>query len=247
VNVILFEDHELGKPLARRDERTIHLLRVLHKKPGDPFEAGLIGGNLGTGRIEAVRLDGSLNFSLDLPELPPPRLPLRMGVGFARPIQLRRILRDLSSLGLLAVDILGTELGEKSYRDTKLLTDGGARAALIEGAVQARDTRLPELAVYPGVEAWLEERPWDRPPMRPGPILVAADHVRPEGSMAHLNALGRSLVLAVGSERGWSEAERAALEKAGFLRLSLGSRCLRTETACLAAAAPAMEKIGALG
>ena len=33
------------------------------------------------------------------------------------------------------------------------------------------------------------------------------------------------------------------LEKAGFLRLSIGERSLRTETACTAAAALAMEKI----
>jgi 16S rRNA U1498 N3-methylase RsmE len=36
------------------------------------------------------------------------------------------------------------------------------------------------------------------------------------------------------------------LEQAGFTRLSLGGRALRTETACIAAAALAMEKIGEL-
>ncbi|GHV70616.1 ribosomal RNA small subunit methyltransferase E [Spirochaetia bacterium] len=252
MNIILFENHELGKPLSRRDERTIHLVKILHKKPGDTFEAGVLDGHKGTGRIESLRLDGSLTFSLELPELPPPRLSLRLAVGFPRPIQLRRILRDLSNLGLLAVDLLGTELGEKSYRDTKLLSDGGARAALIEGAVQARDTRLPELSVYPRLDTWLMERPWDKTftsapqSIPPAPLLIAADNVRPEGSMSHLSALGRPLVMAVGSERGWSDAERDALEKAGFLRLSLGDRCLRTETACLAAAVLAMEKIGAL-
>jgi 16S rRNA U1498 N3-methylase RsmE len=255
MNIVLFEPDELGEPLSRRDERTVHLLKVLRKKAGDSFEAGVLGGNRGLGRIETVRLDGSLLVSLDLPEPPPPRTPLRMGVGFPRPIQVRRLLRDLSSLGLEAVDLLGTELGEKSYRDTKLLSDGGAQAALVEGAVQARDTRLPLLSAYPSVEEWLRERPWDKPsgrapglsPARPGPLLIAADNLRPEGSLAHLSALGRPLVLAVGSERGWSDGERDALERAGFLRLSLGDRCLRTETACVAAAVLAMEKIGALG
>jgi 16S rRNA U1498 N3-methylase RsmE len=41
--------------------------------------------------------------------------------------------------------------------------------------------------------------------------------------------------------------ERDLLEAAGFLRLSLGSRALRTETACVAAAILAMEKTGELG
>jgi RsmE family RNA methyltransferase len=54
------------------------------------------------------------------------------------------------------------------------------------------------------------------------------------------------VVLAIGSERGWSERERDMLEAAGFLRLSLGSRALRTETACVAAVVLALEKTGAL-
>ncbi|AEF81686.1 RNA methyltransferase superfamily [Leadbettera azotonutricia ZAS-9] len=265
VNIILFEPHEMGKPLPRRDERTIHLLKVLRKKAGDSFDAGLLGGNVGTGFIEDIKFDGSIVYILDLKEAPPPRYPVRLAVGFPRPIQIRRILRDLSNLGLEAIDLIGTELGEKSYRDTKLLTDGGARAALIEGAVQARDTRIPLLSAYTSLDEWLGERPWDKPQSpehtsdfswniyaaglskNRSPILIAADNVRPEGTLANLSALGQSMVLAVGSERGWSDAERDKLEAAGFLRLSMGDRALRTETACTAAAILALEKTGVLG
>ena len=269
MNIILFDPAEVGKPLARRDERTLHLIKVLRKKPGDTFDAGILGGNLGTGRIEAVRLDGSVIYSLKLQEEPPPRYPVRVAVGFPRPIQIRRLLRDLSNLGVEAVDLMGTELGEKSYRDTKLLSGRGAETALIEGAVQARDTRLPLLSVYPGLEDWLAERPWEKSSpdgsashgknARPNwsvysavslpmdPLLIALDNVRPEGALALLSGLGQSMVLAVGCERGWSDRERDALEKAGFLRLSMGSRAMRTETACIAAAVLALEMIGVLG
>jgi RsmE family RNA methyltransferase len=257
VNIILFEPEEMGKPLRRRDERAVHLLKVLHKKAGDSFEAGILGGNRGTGFIDSVKLDGSVVYALDLREAPPPRYPVRLGFGFPRPIQIRRILRDLSNLGLQAVDLFGTELGEKSYRDTTLFTGGGARAALIEGAVQARDTRIPLLSAWQTLEGWLEERPWDKPPEgenppgpdrpRRSPILVAADNLRPEGAFANLSAFGQSVVVAVGSERGWSDRERDGLEAAGFLRLSMGERALRTDAACTAAAVLALEKIGVLG
>ena len=254
MNIILFEPHEVGKPLPRRDERTVHLLKVLRKKCGDGFEAGVLGGNRGTGKIESIRLDGSVTYSLDLPDAAPRRYPLQMAIGFSRPIQLKRILRDLSNLGIPAIDIVGTELGEKSYRDTKLLSDGGARTAMIEGAVQARDTMIPVLSAYNTLDEWLGERPWDKikerkdfSSFRISPLLIAADNVRPEGALANLSAMGHSVVLAVGSERGWSEAEREKLEKAGFLRLSMGERVLRTETASVAAAILALEKIGALG
>jgi len=46
---------------------------------------------------------------------------------------------------------------------------------------------------------------------------------------------------------GWESIVPSLVEKAGFLRLSMGSRALRTETACVAAAVLALEKIGALG
>ncbi|MDR3343637.1 MAG: 16S rRNA (uracil(1498)-N(3))-methyltransferase [Treponema sp.] len=257
VNIILFENHEIGSPLPRGDARTVHLLKVLHKNVGDTFDAGMIGSSLGTGRIEAVGPEGTLVFSLDLHESPPPRLPLGMAIGFPRPIQLRRLLRDLATLGVATIDLIGTELGEKSYRDTTLLTSGGARQALIEGAIQARDTILPCLSVYQRLEAWLRERPWERfwesmdkpdgkPALRPSPCLIAADNVRPWGSLARLDGLKGPLVIAIGSERGWSDRERDKLEGAGFLRLSMGSRALRTETAGVAAAILAMEKIGAL-
>ena len=274
MNIILFDPSEIGKPLPRRDERTLHLLKVLHKKAGDSFEAGILGGFLGQGFIDAIRLDGSILYSLDLKEDPPPRCPIRMAVGFPRPIQIRRLLRDLSNLGLEAVDLVSTELGEKSYRETKLLTDGGAKEALMEGAVQARDTRLPVLSTYSCLKDWLKERPWDKSHSpeesasgtnlfsekktrlvwgayggnaSQSPLLIALDNVRSEGSLALLSALGQSVVLAVGAERGWSDSERDELEKAGFLRLAMGKRALRTETACVAAAVLAMEKIGILG
>ena len=240
MNLILFEAHEFGKTLSRRDERTIHLLKVLHKKIGDTFEAGVLGGGRGTGKIEKIGIDGSLSFSLEIQAPPLLRLPVRVAVGFPRPIQIRRLLRDLASLGVEAVDLFGTELGEKSYRDTKLLKDGGAHAALIEGASQSRDTTLPELSSFNCLEDWLRERPWNST----SSLLVAADNVRPEGAMSRLPPGRRPVVLAIGAERGWSDRERDLLEGAGFLRLSLGGRALRTETACVAATVLAIEKIG---
>jgi RsmE family RNA methyltransferase len=246
MNLILFTTEELGKPLSRIDPRAVHLLKVLRKKPGDQFDAGILNGDMGTGTIEALRPTGMI-FSLSLTKNPPPRTPLRLGVGFPRPIQLRRLLRDCSSLGLEAVDLVGTELGEKSYRDTKLLYDGGARSALMEGAAQARDTRLPELGMYQDLAAWLRERPWDaaQTSWTPAlmPLLTAADNVRPEGAFSSLGALRGGAVLAVGAERGWTDRERDMLEEAGFVRLSMGKRALRTETACVAAAVLLMEKL----
>lgn len=243
VNIILFDENELGEPLPKRDERAVHLVKVLRKKKGDEFDAGVFGVGLCRGKIEGLSADGTLAFSLGAYAPPPPRLPIRIAAGFSRPIQIRRIMRDLSSLGVEAIDLVGSDLGEKSYRDTKLLGDGGARAALVEGAVQSRDVTIPALRAFDSLDEWLSERPQGDGDA----LLIAADNVRPAGSISRLAGGKARAVLAVGPERGWSDRERGLFESAGFLRLSMGSRALRTETACVAAAVLALEKIGAMG
>jgi RsmE family RNA methyltransferase len=254
VNIILLEEHELGPKqglsnLSRKDERTIHLLKVLHKKCGDTFEAGILGGVRGTGRLEKVNFDGSIFVTFQANEhvQRPPRLRLRMAVAFVRPIQMRRILRALSNLGLSAIDVIGTDLGEKSYRDTKLFVDGGSQAALIEGAVQSRDTQIPVLSIFDSLDNWLKERPWETKQtgfnVNENHLLFALDNIRAESSFFLVSPSRKPMMLVIGPERGWSDRERDLFEKTGFLRLSMGERALRTETACVAAAALAMEKI----
>ena len=246
----------MGHYLSRRDERTVHLLKVLHKKCGDSFEAGILGGMRGTGRIEKINFDGSVFITFNAYEndrsfQPEPRLRLRMAAGFVRPIQMRRILRELSNIGVSNIDIVSADMCEKSYRDTKLLIDGGSHAALVEGAVQARDTTVPSLSVYDSLDKWLKEHPWEpsspsggsHPLFMKVPLLLAMDNERAEGSLFHLSPSSRPVVMAIGPERGWSDRERDMFEKAGFLRLSMGSRALRTETACAAAAMLAMRII----
>ncbi|MDR1149375.1 MAG: 16S rRNA (uracil(1498)-N(3))-methyltransferase [Spirochaetaceae bacterium] len=233
MNLILFEEDERDLPLQKRDPRAIHLVKTLHKKAGDEFDAGILGGKRGKGRITQVFDDGRLLFSLNLTEFPPPRLPVTVAVGFPRPIQTRRLLRDLSSMGVSAVHLVCCELSDKNYLKTTLLEDGGARAALIEGASQSRDTTLPQIAVFSSLKEWLEDGGVNECPEA---SRIACDNVEPEGVLGGVqNACPAAL--AIGPERGWSDRERLQFRNAGFKRLSLGCRALRTETACIAAIA----------
>ena len=59
---------------------------------------------------------------------------------------------------------------------------------------------------------------------------MAEDAVRRLGDPA-----GRSVVVAIGPEGGWSPRDRTTLGDAGFSGLRLGPRILRTETAGIAA------------
>jgi RsmE family RNA methyltransferase len=233
VNLILFEEYERDLPLRKQDPRYKHLVKTLHKNTGDEFEAGVLGGKRGNGRITQILGDDGLLFSLNLTEIPPPRLPVTVAVGFPRPIQLRRLLRDLSSMGVSDIHLVCCELSDRNYLKTTLLTDGGARSAMIEGAVQSRDTVLPQLAVFPSLKDWLES---GGVKARYDVNRIACDNVEPEGCFG-AEYSGQPAAIVIGPERGWSSVERTQFKSAGFKRLSLGRRALRTETACIAAVA----------
>ncbi|GMO49203.1 MAG: hypothetical protein Ta2G_05880 [Termitinemataceae bacterium] len=143
MNIILFKETEAGAPLAKNDPRAIHLIKVLHKKAGDGFEAGLIGGKKGAGRIEEIFPDGSLKISLCLNAAPPEKLAIHLGVGMVRPIQMRRLLRDVCSMGVAEISVFGSVLQDKSYLQTTLFSSGGAASSLLQGLEQSRDTIPP--------------------------------------------------------------------------------------------------------
>jgi len=78
--------------------------------------------------------------------------------------------------------------------------------------------------------------------------LIDFDQYRPDRNATRLllSAQGRSIkemkieavaTIAAGPEAGFAAEEQAALERAGFVKASLGPRVLRTETAALAALA----------
>ena len=56
----------------------------------------------------------------------------------------------------------------------------------------------------------------------------------------------RQITLLIGPEGGLSEEELAQAERAGFVRIALGPRILRTETAALAALVAVQMQLGDL-
>jgi 16S rRNA (uracil1498-N3)-methyltransferase len=239
MNIVLFE----GEPFfPRNDDRCQHIRKILKKGVGESFSAGIVDGPEGLATITRMD-DAGLAFDF-VPERPPrPLWPVRLIIGFPRPIQLKRLLRDVSSLGVSAIYLTGTELGEKSYRESTLVNRGAARESLLEGCMQAGATAIPELETLDSVSEAIA-----RVATSPGALKILLDTVNPDCSLAsaRIESISpeRPLVLAIGSERGWTAAERSFFRAAGFMTCSLGSRILRTETAATAALGIALAKSG---
>ena len=153
MNIILLRQEELldgNFSFAKTDERFLHIKKVLKLGVGAVFKAGIIDGEKGTAEITSFSdelLTARFTVSEDaggegdVSALPP----IRLILGFPRPIQLRRILRDVAGLGIEALYLTGTELGEKSYLQADIAAETEIERLLIDGCSQAGDTHIPKV------------------------------------------------------------------------------------------------------
>lgn len=114
------------------------------------------------------------------------------------------------------------------------------RANAVEAAEQCGLLALPEVAEAVELPAFLAAFPADR-------LLVFCDEDAPiaDPHAALAGRQGRGASLLVGPEGGFDDAERAAIARAPTLvRLSLGPRVLRADTAAVAALALFQAAIG---
>lgn len=240
MNICLFKQEELNRPLSIKDERGEHIIKILHKKEGDTFSAGVINGMAGIAIIKSIQ-NGEITFDFK-PESEGKNLyPLKMIIGFPRPIQLKRLLRDIAALGVQEVHLTGTELGEKSYMQSNLVEHGTAYQMLLDGTVQAASTHVPDLFLHKTLRDCLESVIPEKEQCNNAKILkLCMDNINPKGSL--FSVLQEQyekpalIVAAIGSERGWTQKEREMLESAGYLRVGMGPRVMRTETAATVSA-----------
>lgn len=237
MNLVLLEADEIGRPLPRSDRRVAHLLDVLGRREGERFDAGVISGSRGKARFSAVTAETvTLAFEPTHPPAPPP--PLTLVVGLPRPQTARDVLRDATTLGVAALHFVVTERTDPGYTQSSLWSSGEWRRHVVAGAEQAFDTRLPEVTWGRPLTEALAAAPADA-------HRVALDNYEATGALGETALpIGSHVVLAVGGERGWGPADRAALRAAGFDLCHLGARVLRVESACVAALAIVRGRLG---
>lgn len=244
MNICLFSQEEINQPLSVNDERGEHIIKILHKKEGDSFSAGIINGMAGTALINRIE-DKKIFFSFKPESEGKSLYPLKMIIGFPRPIQLKRLLRDIAALGVCEVHLTGTELGEKSYMQSNLVEHGTAYKMLLDGTVQAASTHVPELFLHKSLPECLKavsSNPLnnDEKTGSASELKLCLDNVNPKGALFTVlqeqAEMPQTVIAAIGSERGWTAKERALLEGAGYIRCGMGPRVMRTETAATVSA-----------
>jgi RsmE family RNA methyltransferase len=224
--VLLFEEDwlEPGRRVSLSGRRRQHVLEIHRARVGDELCVGAVNGATGRGRI--VRLDEEiLEMEVTLEEEPPPPLAVTVVLALPRPPVLRRALISMTSMGVKRIVLLNARAVEKSYWTSRALEKGAILEQCVLGLEQARDTRMPEVALRERFKPFVEDELGSM--VGAGRAFVAEASERVDAPLS----LPGPLLLAVGPERGWNEYELSSLERAGLERLSLGVRPLRVEAA----------------
>ncbi len=203
-----------------------HITKVLRSKVGDTLSVGVVQGARGSARVvqlegEAIVLEAEFTQPQDVPN------PVILGVGYSRPISMKRILREATMLGAKEIWLYMTDLGESSYQHASIWKDEKYQGFLLDGASQAGGTYIPLVRFLQGVHEvprMLQEIAPDYTPL----VCDVTSQAKPLVQLLH----SQGTLICIGSERGWSQKERLFFESAGFQVATLGGRILRTETAC---------------
>lgn len=232
MNIILFSEKE-NKTFLKNDDRYLHIKKILKLSEGESFKAGIINGKIGEAVITEFSSE-KLVFTFK-PDSKSEALPkIKLILGFPRPIQLRRILRDAASLGFCELFLTGTELGEKSYLKSNLAAASEIETYLLDGISQAGQTLLPAVSFYNSIKSVLQNLNSVPPFLKIKKVLLDISDNAELLSKLKVNT-DEEILIAIGSERGWTDNERNLFQDFGFTLYSMGKRILRTETAVCAA------------
>lgn len=239
----LFLDADLAVgaavPLDRAQSN--YLLNVLRFAPGDPLL--VFNGRDGEWRAE---LSGTGRKAATLRVVGQVRAqpgPSRLHYCFA-PLKHARLDYVVQKAVEMGAGVLRPVLTQ--HTQVPRVSDERMRANAVEAAEQCGVLAVPRIEPAVRFERWLADRPGDR-------ALVFCDEdaevADPAAALAALRdrAFGEVEVL-IGPEGGFSLAERTALAGVrGVVRLSLGPRVLRADTAAVAALALVQAVVGDWG
>jgi RsmE family RNA methyltransferase len=204
-----------------------HLHSTLKAKVGDQFKFTILNKGMGLGLItEITPLQCKVEFS---------QLTLnthgwfQLIVGVSRPQTTKKVLEHATTFGAKKIHFFKADLSEKSYLTSKVFEEECLKESLYDGLSQsALYTQLPsvELSSFNPALTYKDESQKY--------ILDLCDS---SSFLSLKNSLDFSvpITLAIGPERGFTEADRERFHQAGFQSVKISSSILRVEHAIYSA------------
>lgn len=222
MNILLVDKITNGQAILSKAQ-TEHLQTVLCAKVSDVVKVGFIGGKIGTACVKTLgdeKTQASLT-DITLTKPPPKKLPVTVVLALPRPKVLRRLIMDMSAIGVPHIVLMNSYRTEKSYWQSPLLAR--LDEFVFEGLQQGCDTIRPSITLEKRFKPFVE----DRLSGLGGDIWVA----HPALEADSLSERRLPDVVMIGAEGGFIDYEIKLLSQNGVKVFCLSDRILRTEAA----------------
>ena len=212
-----------------------HVNQVLGAKVGDTLKIGQLEGNLGSAIIADMTPERILLSDVNLATVSPPKLNLTVVLALPRPKVLRRLIMDMTALGVHDIILINSYRTQKSYWQSPLLSR--LDEFVLEGLQQGVDTVAPRISLQKRFKPFVEDELVNLITNRaivahPYAELSFAQYVQQQlesSELPHRSVLPS--IVFIGAEGGWIDYEVELLTKQGCQAVHIGPRILRTEAA----------------
>ncbi len=237
MNIILASPEEITAGRIRlSDHRAEHIVKVLRSGPGDIVRFGIINGGRGKAKILDLKrkFPFSVELQVEISEDMDRASPIDLVLALPRPIMLKRVLSQVSAMGVGTIHLIQANRVEKSFWKSSIVSGEEFLPYLLHGLEQAVATRVPKVIVHRHFRPFIEDF---FPNIREqyGSLLLA----HPDGGSSLQEEFSEKItpervLLAIGPEGGWVDFEVEKFLEQGFAPCSIGKRILKVDTAVIA-------------
>ena len=204
-----------------------HIQHVLSPQIGDTLKIGELGGNMGVATVAKLDANHCVLTDVVLDKSPPAKLDLSVIVALPRPKVLRRLVLDMTAMGVGHIIFINSYRTDKSYWGSPLLAR--LDEFVLDGLQQGVDSVPPKISLAKRFKPFVQDEL---------PSLITTPHsalVAHPYAPVHFNEQiikhGLPKVLIIGAEGGFIPYEIELLASVGVGAVSVGERILRTESA----------------
>lgn len=237
MNCILLPESDIALPYAQINDpaQITHIHKVLNLQLGDTLKIGQLGGHLGTAVINEMTPNNIQLADVQLDTAPPPKLDVTVVLALPRPKVLRRLIMDMTALGVRDIVLINSYRTQKSYWQSPLLAR--LDEFVLEGLQQGVDTVAPRIRLQKRFKPFVEDElasliTHDAIVAHPYSELSLTQYLQRHAlQSAPSTKAALPSVVCIGSEGGWIDYEIELLAAQGCQAVHMGSRILRTEAA----------------
>lgn len=244
MNCILLPAVDISTSFAQVNEsnQIEHIVQVLGAKVGDTLKIGQLGGNLGTAVITDITATQIQLADVELTSAPPAKLDVTVILALPRPKVLRRLIMDMTALGVRDIILINSYRTQKSYWQSPLLAR--LDEFVLEGLQQGVDPVAPRIRLQKRFKPFVEDEmssltshhaivahPYSEQSLNQYLKNVNCAQHSETSQTVGLSKTMLPSVVCIGAEGGWIDYEIALLVAHGCQPVNIGKRILRTEAA----------------